>query len=270
MSSPQTPGTRPASGPGSHRRARRAAVLAVLTALAAAAGLSSLARHSPGPPVSPAAARGYRITAAGEIRKTSTGWAGYAVRTGSPHTQVSATWRIPAIRCTRANANASFWAGLGGIKTTRIEQAGTQALCRSGRPVYGSWWQLYPRPAVPAGIPVHPGDLITAQVTITSGTAVAIDLSDLSTGRRTRITRRVPGAQQNSAEIIAEQSGDTIGPLSDFGAVTFTAARIDRRPLDQAGAHTLDMVDPAGHLRAIPGPITNGGTFTIRATQPSP
>jgi hypothetical protein len=111
MSSPQTPGTRPASGPGSHRRARRAAVLAVLTALAAAAGLSSLARHSPGPPVSPAAARGYRITAAGEIRKTSTGWAGYAVRTGSPHTQVSATWRIPAIRCTRANTNASFWAG---------------------------------------------------------------------------------------------------------------------------------------------------------------
>lgn len=271
MSSPQTPGTRPASGPGSHRRARRAAVLAVLTALAAAAGLWSLARYSPGLPVSPAVARGYRITAAGEIRKTSIGWAGYAVRTGGPHTQVSASWRVPAIRCTRANANASFWAGLGGIKTTSIEQAGTQALCRSGLPVYGSWWQLYPRPAVPAGIPVHPGDLITAQVTITSGTTVAIDLSNLSTGLvRTRITRRVPGAQQNSAEIIAEQSGDTIGPLSDFGAVTFTAARIDRRPLGQAGAYTLDMVDPAGHLRAIPGPITNGETFTIRATQSSP
>jgi hypothetical protein len=245
-------------------------VLVVLTALAATAGLWSLARHSAVPPASPAAARGYRITAGGEVRKTSIGWAGYAVRTGGPHTQVSATWRVPAIRCTRANANASFWTGLGGINTTRVEQAGTQALCRSGHPVYTSWWQLYPRPAVPAGIGVRPGDVIAAQVTITSGTKVAIDLSDLSTGRHTRITRPDPGAQQNSAEIIAEQSGDTIGPLSDFGAVTFTAARIDRRPLSQAGAYTLDMIDPAGHLRAIPGPITNGGTFTIRATQPNP
>jgi hypothetical protein len=138
-----------------------------------------------------------------------------------------------------------------------------QALCRSGQPVYASWWQLYPSPAA-AAFPVHPGDLIAAQVTNGTGGQVSIDLSDLSTRQHARITRPTPGAQLTSAEIIAEQSGTTVGPLSNFSSVTFSSARIDGHPLDQAGAYSLDMIDTSGRVRAIPGPITADATFTVR------
>jgi Peptidase A4 family len=257
MPSPRPPARR------GRARAWRGAVLAALAASVAAAGLWSVTRHPAAAPVSPVVARGYRVTAGGQVRKVSTQWAGYARRSGAPHTQASATWRLPRITCTQANANASFWVGLGGIRSSNVEQAGVQALCRSGQPVYASWWQLYPRPAA-AAFPVHPGDLIAAQVTNGTGGQVSIDLSDLSTRQHARITRQTPGAQLTSAEIIAEQSGTTVGPLSDFGSVTFSSARIDGRPLDQAGAYSLDMVDTSGRVRAIPGPITAGDTFTVR------
>jgi hypothetical protein len=51
---------------------------------------------------------------------------------------------LPAITCTRTSTNASFWAGLADIKSRNIEQAGVQALCRSGHPHYAAWWQLFP------------------------------------------------------------------------------------------------------------------------------
>jgi hypothetical protein len=48
--------------------------------------------------------------------------------------------------------------------------------------------------------------------------------------------------------------------------VTFTSARLDDHPLGQASAYTLDMVVGNGHLRAVPGPIIGGSTFTVRTT----
>jgi hypothetical protein len=272
MPSPDTPGGGPgptATAPG-HRRALRAAVLVVLATAVAAAGLWQLTRRPAAAPASPVLARGYRITATGQIRKISTQWAGYARRAGAPHSQASATWHLPAITCTHINTNASFWAGLGGINSTNVEQAGVQALCRSGHPVYTAWWQLYPAPAATAAINVHPGDVITVAVTNPTGTQARIDLADLTTGQHAHLTRPTPGARLTSAEIIAEQNGDTIGPLSDFGSVTFTAARLDNHPLSQAGAYTLDMVGSTGRPRAIPGPITSGSTFTVRTTPPGP
>jgi len=272
MPSPDTAGGRPgptAAAPR-HRRALRVTVLVVLAAAVAAAGWWHLPRPPTAAPASPVLARGYRITADGQVRKISTNWAGYARRAGAPHTQASATWRLPAIACTGTNTNASFWAGLGGIKSRNVEQAGVQALCRSGHPVYAAWWQLFPGPAAPIAIGVHPGDVIAVAVANPAGTQVSIDLADLTTGQHVHITRRTPGARLTSAEIIAEQNGDTIGPLSRFGSVTFTAARIDNHPLSQAGAYTLDMVDSNGHPRAIPGPITGDGTFTVRTTPPGP
>jgi hypothetical protein len=272
MPSPDNNGGRlgPAATAPGQRRALRAAVLVALVAAVAAAGWWHLSQHPAAAPASPVLARGYRITADGQVRKISTQWAGYARRAGAPHTQASATWRLPAITCTHANTNASFWAGLGGIRSTNVEQAGVQALCRSGHPVYTAWWQLYPRPAATVAIDVHPGDLITVAVANPAGTQVRIDLADRTTGQHAHLTRPTPGARLTSAEIIAEQNGDTIGPLSDFGSVTFTAARIDGHPLSQAGAYTLDMVDTHGQPRAIPGPITGGGTFTVRTTPPGP
>ncbi|HET7244103.1 MAG TPA: G1 family glutamic endopeptidase [Streptosporangiaceae bacterium] len=124
-------------------------------------------RAAPGSgPASQVLVRGYRVTAGGHIRKVSTEWAGYARPAGTPHTQASATWRVPAIICSHTNTNASFWAGLGGIKSTNVEQAGVQALCRSGHLVYAAWWQLFPAPATSVAIDVHPGDVVGSAFTV--------------------------------------------------------------------------------------------------------
>jgi hypothetical protein len=270
MPSPDNAGGRPAAATPGRRQAVRVAVLVVLVAAVAATGWWHLSHRPAAGPASPVLARGYRITADGQVRKVSTQWAGYARRAGAPHTQASATWRLPAIACTHTNANASFWAGLGGIKSGSVEQAGVQALCRSGHPVYAAWWQLFPAPAAAVAIDVRAGDVIAVAVANPTGTQVRIDLADLTTGRHAHLTRPTPGARLTSAEIIAEQNGDTIGPLSDFGSVTFTAARLDNHPLSQAGAYTLDMVGSTGRPRAIPGPITSGSTFTVRTTPPGP
>jgi hypothetical protein len=82
---------------------------------------------------------------------------------------------LPAITCTRTSTNASFWAGLADIKSRNIEQAGVQALCRSGHPHYAAWWQLFPGPAVTIAIGVHPGDVITVAVANPTGTQASID-----------------------------------------------------------------------------------------------
>lgn len=90
---------------------------------------------------------------------------------------------LPAISCTRTSTNASFWAGLADIKSRNVEQAGVQALCRSGHPHYAAWWQLFPGPAVTIAIGVHPGDVITVAVANPTGTQASIDALIGNAGR---------------------------------------------------------------------------------------
>jgi hypothetical protein len=211
-----------------------------------------------GAAIAPDLERGYRVTADGRHRSVSVQWSGYAV-TGGRTTQAAASFRVPMVHCT-GNANASFWVGLDGIRSRTVEQAGVQALCRSGKAVYSAWSQFYPDPAEDYPVVVRAGDAVGVRVTCDeTGTAV---LELTVNGAVYTTTKSVPGARLASAEVIAEQSGAVGDPLSPFDPVTFTGVQLGGVPLAESGAHTLDMLDVHGRLRALPGAVVDDG-FTV-------
>jgi hypothetical protein len=168
-------------------------------------------------------------THGGAIRMSttsSTNWAGYAV-TGARGsvTDVTGSWTQPAATCSGTSAQyAAFWVGIDGYSSSTVEQTGTEADCSSGHASYYAWYEFYPHPSVLVrAIAVHPGDVISAQVSYSSATAkFTISLSDLTTHKSATKTAAVRSAQRTSAEWIAEApySGGIL-PLTDFGTVNF-------------------------------------------------
>jgi hypothetical protein len=130
-----------------------AAIVGLLfaAASASAAGTASGA-HS---------ARNHRIR-----HGASTNWSGYALTGPGPYDSVSSSWTQPAVNCavTRSGYSA-FWVGLDGYTTETVEQTGTEADCSNGKPVYGAWYEMFPRGSVGIAEPVAPGDSFTASVT---------------------------------------------------------------------------------------------------------
>ncbi len=109
----------------------------------------------------------------GNDRSVSPNWSGYAATspTGSwvTFTSVNGTWKVPAATCSMKDAGASstIFVGLGGYKSSKIEQAGTNSGCSAkGKPVYSAWFEVIPYPAYTIPKTVAPGDTITATVKI--------------------------------------------------------------------------------------------------------
>ena len=94
----------------------------------------------------------------------SSNWAGYAVHGAGFHS-VWASWRQPGVSCARGQtAYSAYWVGLGGYSSgsQALEQIGTEADCRNGRPVLSAWFEMVPAASVPVSLPVSVGDDITA------------------------------------------------------------------------------------------------------------
>jgi hypothetical protein len=126
---------------------------------------------------------------AGAATVVSTNWAGYVAvahaSVGSRFSSVSGSWRQPAASCTAGRETFSaVWVGLGGYGENRrsLEQVGTNADCtRAGRAVYSAWLELLPSAPAEVKLRVHPGDRISASVTV-RGASVTLRLRDLTTG----------------------------------------------------------------------------------------
>lgn len=174
--------------------------------------------------------------AASAATSISSNWAGYVVRpsAGKRMRSVSGTWVEPAVSCTAGRTGYSaVWVGLGGYRqnATALEQIGTDADCtHGGRAVYSSWVELLPAPPLALGVKVHPGDRITASVTVI-GSDATLGIRDLTTGTRSSRTVRLSRVDLSSAEWIVEAPSECPGngncrtlPLADFGKVSFTSA----------------------------------------------
>jgi Peptidase A4 family len=165
----------------------------------------------------------------------SSNWAGYAVhRSGVSFRQVSATWTQPDATCAAGQATYSAdWVGLGGYdeSSDSLEQTGTELDCApSGQVVSTAWYELVPAPSRAISLPVSPGDVMHATVTVV-GHRVTIDLENLTRHRTFRRTLRSPSIDVSSADWIVEapsqcvtQFSCTTLPLTDFGSVTFDSA----------------------------------------------
>ena len=165
----------------------------------------------------------------------STNWAGYAIhRAGVSFRQVSGTWTQPAVTCIKGQPTYSAaWVGLGGYNpaSNALEQIGTELDCSpNGQVVSSAWYELVPSPSKTISLPVAPGDVMHATVSVT-GRQVVVDLDNLTEHHRFHKTFDAPSVDVSSAEWIVEAPSECISsfscqalPLANFGSVTFDSA----------------------------------------------
>ena len=195
--------------------------------------------------------------------QTDPQWSGY-VSVGRRFTSVSARFTVPRHSCPEPNMNASFWVGLDGFDSATVEQIGVESLCRDGVARTSAWWQTYPAPSQPLDLGVAPGDEISVRVAAGS-TGVSFELRNITSSVVFRETVSVADAAFTSAEVIAEQSGATQGPLSDFGEIVFHDATVDGEPLGRAEPLAVVMTNASGSPRVTVSPLAAAGdAFAVK------
>ena len=192
---------------------------------------------------------------------TSSNWSGYAAVSGK-FTSVSASWVQPYALCAGSQTAASFWVGIDGDGSQTVEQTGTYSNCNAqGVPQYYAWFELYPNPSYKWTYPVSPGDKMSASVTRDRFGRFKLTISDATQHWTGSTTQSSSTAQLVSAEVIAEAPSYVSGgiaPLTNFGTVSFTSAKVNGATLDDT--FTLDKIDMAsgGTTKAVTGALSNG------------
>lgn len=192
-------------------------------------------------------------------------WAGYAA-TGGMYSSVSSSWTEPTGNCSAGTGYSAFWVGLDGYSSPSVEQTGSEFDCTGGTHNYSAWYELYPANAVYFNEPVKGGDHFTASVSY-SGSTFTLTISDTTEGWHKRVTKRVPDATRNSAEVIAEapcctSAGNPV-PLADFETVPFTGATVDGAPIGNSSPTAIDMVSPSGAPEASVSSLSGGKNFDV-------
>jgi hypothetical protein len=236
----------------------RRASLALIAVAAAALGLVASAQ-------SRAAARAvdhglrHHVT-----HSSSTNWAGWD-NTGSTYTSVSASWVQPSVTCTKHETSyASFWVGLDGDGSNSVEQTGSEGDCRSGRPVYYSWYEFYPAYPVNYSDPVQPGDHFSASVTSTGSGNYTLVLSDSTQGWSHTKTGTASSAQNASAEVIAEApSSGRVLPLANFGTMNFTNATVNGAALGTVPTPQKITMVGRNYTKAAVSNLSGNNAFSV-------
>jgi hypothetical protein len=211
-------------------------------------------------------------------------WSGYAVAAGQ-HVlinEVTAQFTVPAVNCytsspTGQGAWLVEWAGIDGLVTPTVEQAGIEAYCasKSSTPGYYGWYEMYPSAAV-VRIGVNPGDDVTVSISRYRDGKYRLALRDVTEGVGFSVVQPCPAGsscEAASAELITEAvfRGGQYLPLADYEALTFADATVranygQYRGTLAAGKHwtstKIDMVNSRGSLESEPGPLYAGSDFT--------
>jgi len=160
-------------------------------------------------------------------------WAGYAddKTSGNVYSSVGGSWVQPSVKCTSEDRIAVFWAGLDGLTSKTVEQAGTYAQCFQGTAHYYTWWEMYPTNTIQIVGTAKPGDHIAASVSFAGGT-FTLKVTDSTTTAASFSTKQACGSGvtcgRSSAELIVERpSGGTgVFPLAQFSAWKVSAATV--------------------------------------------
>lgn len=216
-------------------------------------------------PNKPSTAQPHALTkAAATANQGSFNWSGYVANDGG-YTSVTSSWIQPTVSCT-SKGIVSFWIGLDGWTNGTVEQDGTGADCRTGKPAYYAWWQTFPTNSQQTyAVTVAPGDSITSTVSYANQQYTLV-LSDRTQGWTKTTTADAPDGSANaSAEIVAEAASvnSTVTQLPNFRTVTFTNSAIDGTSLPDTDAAAVDMVNSTGSVIASTGQQDANGTFDI-------
>lgn len=207
---------------------------------------------------------------------TSSNWSGYAIQTNLSHPQnnavsdVQGQWTVPSLSCNSSSAYSSAWVGIDGYSDGTVEQIGTEQDCRSGVPVYLTWFEMYPKMSRAIGLAINPGDVIKGEVKYIGNYSFMLSLSNITTGQSFATIQRSKAAR-NSAEWIVEApwSGGVL-PLANFGTFAFTnsSATLNGHTgtINDSGWQNdvITMATSSGVIKALPsGLSTDGRSFTI-------
>ncbi len=207
----------------------------------------------------------------------STNWAGYAV-TGSAGsvTDAKGSWIVPNVTCpSTTNQYSSFWVGIDGYSSSKVEQTGTDSDCSSGSPRYYAWYEFYPKPSfIINSMTVHPGDKMSAEVKY-AGDMFTVYITDVTTRASFSKSAKVNSAQRDSAEWIAEAPwSGSILPLANFGTVGFgidntgiastNYTTVSGIPGNMnsfgSSANPITMVSNSGAIKVHPSTLSTDGT----------
>lgn len=210
----------------------------------------------------------------------SSNWSGYAA-VDATFSQVSGSWTVPQVTCSQAATDSAQWVGIDGAGSSTVEQTGTEANCSGGKASFDAWYEMYgdssvnrgyevelDDPVTKAPLPVEPGDVMTASVSV-AGSTWTIAIGD-ATEHWTAVPTVIgfAGAAQTSAEWVVERpdvcgsSGCRTATLTAFVSVPFTGASAVANgqggPIDATDTDEIQMVD-SGAVIADPGPLTAAG-----------
>ena len=209
------------------------------------------------------------VTATGSFN-----WSGYAdtATAAQTFTKVSGAWTTPSVACSAEDQITSDWVGLDGFNSNTVEQLGTISWCFQSKPVYFTWYEMFPAGTVEVGTALKPGDKISASVTRT-GTSYALKLTDsTTTGNNISVTKTCALAtcKDTSAEWVSERPSFSIGvaPQAHYNAFKLTsgaqtssgkAGTIGTGP----GVNAITMVDATGtyNLNTVSA-LTGGNSFS--------
>jgi Peptidase A4 family len=157
-------------------------------------------------------------------------WGGYvltgASQAASPlsFTHVTGTWKVPAVDCTVGSSDsaAAVAVGLGGFSSPLFEQIGTAANCDASGPAsYYGWYSLDWGPTLSFVMRVDPGDVMTANVTVSNTNLVTMTLQNLTRHSKATVKKLAGAVDVMSAEWLADQMGSCgcAMPLADFNSL---------------------------------------------------
>jgi hypothetical protein len=186
----------------------------------------------------------------------SLNWAGYAAsKPGVRFRRVASTWVQPAASCAAGERRYSaYWVGLGGFHSTSkaLEQIGSQVDCSStGQAFYSAWYELVPAASMPIHLAVHPGDTLSASVTVSHG-KVKLYLANRTRGTHFAKQLRPKQLDVTAADWIVEapsacdDNGCHTLPLANFGSASFTGATATT-----TDGHAGPIADPAWSSTAL-------------------
>jgi peptidase A4-like protein len=205
------------------------------------------------------------------VTSSSSNWSGYAA-SGGTFTSVTGTWTVPTVSATSSGADAT-WVGIGGLTSSDLIQAGTQAMVDgSGTVEYSSWIEMLPASSRTVPLSVSAGDSVTVTITQQSGNDWLISMKNNTTNGTYNVTVQY-SSSNSSAEWVQEAPsvGRGLVALDQFGTVQFSGASAVRdgktMSVSALGARAITMINGQGQAIAQPSTIaSDGSSFTIART----
>jgi Peptidase A4 family len=207
----------------------------------------------------PMAVRGRSVNAV-----QSQNWSGFAAH-GKTYRKISASWVQPTAHCTSNRTFSSFWVGLDGFSSKTVEQTGTEADCVNGHARYFGWYEMFPAFPVNFSNTVRPGDHFTGSVTFNGSGHFTLVLKNTTRGWSHTVHKTRTGAQRSSAEVIAEAPSSSSGilPLTNFGTVHFSNAKVNGSAIGSFNPTKIIMVNGSGRAKDSVSALSGGTAFSV-------